>query len=159
MSPVRSFRIVYAFLTLNFVLPAISYIVAPGAALASMNRINAALGGAPDAFTDAGHVWHMLAVGNVMTLGFLCGLLWLDLRRFYPALPALAFLKGFSALYSLAIGAAHGLPAFYAVFVLDGTTTAAMIFFAVRAHRALGPEEPSRAASAAAPDGARALAH
>ena len=147
-SPVRTFRIVYAVLTLNFVLPAISYIVAPAAALASMNRINAALGGAPDAFADAGHVWHMLAVGNVMTLGFLCGLLWFDLRRFYPALPALAFLKGFSALYSLAIAAAHGLPAFYAVFVLDGTTTVAMVYFATRAHRAMGHAAAARTTGA-----------
>lgn len=130
-----AFRVVYAVLTLNFVIPAVSYVVEPAALLRSMDLINRMLGGGPfmDAAPPVG-VWHMLAVGNVMTLGFMCALLFHDLRRFYPALPALAFLKGFSSLYSLAIGIEHRLPVFLFVFVLDGVTTFAMIFFAVRAH-------------------------
>ena len=71
----RVFRWVYAFLTLNFVLPAISYIVEPDALVTSMDRINRVLGGGPYAPIESGQVWHMLAVGNVMRLGWMCGLL------------------------------------------------------------------------------------
>ncbi len=95
------------------------------------------LGGAPSDIADTGHVWHMLAVGNVMTLGFLCALLLADLVRFYPVLPGLAFLKGFSAVYSLCIAAAGGPIVFYAIALLEGVTTIAMVVFAVRSRRAL----------------------
>ncbi len=141
----RAFQLVYAFLTLNFVLPAISYIARPEMLIASMDRINRALGGGAYTPIESGQVWHMLGVGNVMTLGWMCALMLIDLRRFYPILPALAFLKGFSSLYALAIGVRHALPVFLFVFVLDGVTTAAMIFFAVRAHRLGPPTEGGRA--------------
>lgn len=134
---VWQFQLVYAVLVANFFIPSVSYIVAPQIAVAQLGRLNAQLGGGPLPAPESGHLWHMLAVGNVMTLAFLCALLLVDLRRFYAVLPGLAFLKGFSSLYSLAIGVANGIPAFLAVFVLDGVTTAAMVFFARRAHRAL----------------------
>ncbi len=130
-----AFRIVYAFLALNFLLPAASYVVAPEMAIETLDQVNRLLGGGAYPAAETGHLWHMLAVGNVATLGFLCALLCFDLPRFYPALPGLLFLKGFSALYALSIAIAHGLPAFAAVFVLDGTTTLAMWFFATRAMR------------------------
>jgi hypothetical protein len=134
---VRAFQIVYTILVLNFLIPAISYMVRPALVLANVDQINRVLGGGPYPLVESGQLWHMLAVGNVMTLAFLCALLLVDLRRFWPALPALAFLKGYSSLYSLWIAAAHHLPVFYAVFALDGVTTLAMVFFATRAHRAL----------------------
>jgi len=136
----RAFQIVYAILTLNFFFPAVSYLVDPKIAIGQIDRINRMLGGGPYPEIESGQVWHMLAVGNVMTLAFLCALLFLDLRRFYPSLPGLAFLKGFSSLYSLGIAIHHHLPVFYAVFVLDGVSVAAMIVFAVSAHRALERE-------------------
>ena len=71
-----------------------------------------------------------------------CALLFVNLRRFYPILPALVFLKAFSSLYSAWIGARTGTPAFLAIAVLDGTTTLAMIFFAVRAKRSLDGQPP-----------------
>jgi hypothetical protein len=142
MKPVRTFQIVYALLTLNFVVPALSYVVAPGLALDTLDRVNRMLGGGPYPFVESGQVWHMLAVGNVMTLGAMCALLLVDLRRFYPVLPALAFLKAFSALYAAWIGATLHAPAFLGIALLDGTTTVAMVFFAVRAHRALPPRSP-----------------
>jgi hypothetical protein len=129
-------RLVFALLALNFLVPAVSYIVDPATAEQTLATINQALGGAAMP-AESGHLWHMLAVGNVMTLGFLCALLLVDLERFWPALPGLCFLKGFSAFYSLALGLAHDMPGFLAVFVLDGTSTVAMWFFASRAHRAL----------------------
>ena len=139
---VRAFQVVYTILVLNFFIPAISYMVRPDLVLANVDQINRLLGGGPYPIVESGQLWHMLAVGNVMTLAFLCTLLLIDLRRFWPALPALAFLKGYSSLYSLWIAAAHRLPVFYAVFALDGITTLAMVFFATRAHRALTGGEP-----------------
>jgi hypothetical protein len=138
----RTFRIVYAIITLNFVLPAISYIVAPETAIGTLERVNRALGGGPYPFVESGSLWHMLAVGNVMTLGFMCALLFVDLRRFYPVLPALAFLKAFSAAYATWIGLSQACPAFLGIGALDGSTTVAMVFFAVRARRALGDAPP-----------------
>jgi hypothetical protein len=137
MKAYRQFRIVYALLALNFIVPAISYIAAPEMTVATLDQVNRALGGGPYPFVESGQVWHMLAVGNVMTLGFMCTLLFVDLRRFYPALPALAFLKAFSATYSAVIATRLAAPAFHAIAVLDGVTTLAMVFFAVRAHQAL----------------------
>lgn len=139
----RTFRIVYAAIALNFVLPAISYIVAPRAAIDTLDRVNRLLGGGAYPFVESGSLWHMLGVGNVMTLGFMCGLLFIDLRRFYPVLPALSFLKAFSAAYATWIGLSTACPAFVAIGVLDGSTTVAMIVFAVRAHRALDAMPPT----------------
>jgi len=141
----RIFRIVYAIITLNFVIPAISYMVAPDMAIATLERTNRALGGGAYPFAETGQLWHMLGTGNVMTLAFMCALLYADVRRFYPVLPALAFLKAFSAAYATWIGFTYACPAFLAIGVLDGTTTVAMVYFAVRAHRSLEDAPPPAA--------------
>jgi hypothetical protein len=141
-SAYRAFQIVYAILVLNFAIPAVSYMLAPDLVVGTLDRVNRALGGGAYPFVESGSLWHMLGVGNVMTLGFMCALLFVDLRRFYPVLPALAFLKAYSALYSGWIGVHQGCPAFVAIFVLDGTTTIAMVFFAQRALRALDDTPP-----------------
>lgn len=130
-----AFRAVYTILVLNFFLPAVSYVVAPGMTYQTLDQVNRILGGGPYSAVESGHLWHMLGVGNVFTLAFMCALILFDLRRFYPVLPALLFLKGFSAIYAVFIAAANGVPFFYAVFVLDGITCFAMWFFATRAHR------------------------
>jgi hypothetical protein len=138
-------RVVFAILAIQFIVPAISYLATPETALASLDAINRLLGGGAYVATESrGHVWHMLAVGNVMTLGFMCALLAIDLRRFFSVLPALVFLKGFSALSSLGLGLAGKPPLFFAVFVLDGSTTVAMIFFGLSARRALRRAEGER---------------
>lgn len=134
-------RWVFALLAAQFIAPAISYLAQPAVALGTLDTVNRLLGGgAYVAHESTGHVWHMLAVGNVMTLGFLCALLAIDLGRFGPALPGLVFLKGFSALFSLALGLNGAPPLFLAVFVLDGLTTVAMVVFGVRGLRALRRE-------------------
>ena len=131
-------RWVFAALAVQFFIPAFSYLIQPEIALQTMDKVGQMLGGAPySAVENRGHLWHMLAVGNVMTLGFACALLAFDLERFYGALPSLVFLKGFSALFSLGLRLSGAPPLFLAVFVLDGATTVAMLAFAVRAHRAV----------------------
>jgi len=134
----RAFQIVYAIIMLNFFIPACSYIVAPAMAIEQLDRVNRMLGGGAYPFHESGALWHMLGVGNVMTLAFMCGLLLLDVRRFFPVLPALAFLKAFSATYATMIGVTTpAAPAFLAIGVLDGSTTIAMIVFAVLGRQAL----------------------
>jgi len=133
---VRAFHVVYAILVVNFAIPAVSYIVAPSLAIDTMSQVNAALGGGVWPVSEETALWHMLAVGNVATLAFACFVLLVDVRRFFSVLPVLAFLKGFSALFSLAKAFAFAIPGFFAVFALDGVTTLAMIFFAVRARSA-----------------------
>ena len=135
MTKLRQFRIVYAFLAAQFIVPAISYIAMPQTTIATLDKVNRALGGGTYSVAEASSsIWHMLAVGNVMTLGFMCALMAWDLRRYYGMLPGLAFLKGFSAIYSLALGFTEHVPMFFGVFVLDGITAGAIVFFARRAH-------------------------
>lgn len=136
----KAFKVAYALLTLNFLLPAISYIAAPQLTYDTLDQVNRMLGGGPyPGVEGGGHLWHMLGTGNVFTLAFMCGLLWWDLKRYRAALPALLFLKGFSAVYALFIGAAHGIPFFFAVFALDGVSCGVMWFFATRALRGEAP--------------------
>ena len=136
-SEARQARWVFAILAAQFIVPAISYLVQPAVALQTLDTANRLLGGGPYAASEnTGHVWHMLAVGNVMTLGFMCALLAADSRRFGPILPSLVFLKGFSALFSLGLALAGYPPLFFAVFLLDGLTTGVMVLFGVRANRA-----------------------
>lgn len=135
----RVFQVAYLALALNFLIPAASYALRPAIALATLDRLNQALGGGP--IVEAGDVWHMLAVGNVMTLGVMCAMILLDLRRFYAVVPALAFLKGFSATYSLVLAPTRHVPVFYAVFLLDGLSTLVMIATATRAKRDLDRAE------------------
>lgn len=135
MSAVRQFRIVYVFLAAQFIVPAISYIASPAMTIATLDKVNRALGGGAYSIAEGNSsIWHMLAVGNVMTLGFMCGIMAWDLKRYYGMLPGLAFLKGFSAIYSLALGFTEHVPMFFAVFALDGITASAIVFFARRAH-------------------------
>lgn len=130
---VRAFQIVYTILVLNFFLPAVSYVAAPELTYGTLDQVNRLLGGGPYPAVESGHLWHMLGTGNVFTLALMCGLLLWDLKRFYPVLPALLFLKGFSALYALCIAIWNHVPFFYAVFALDGVSSLAMWFFATRA--------------------------
>lgn len=128
----RIFQATYLALALNFLIPSASYLIDPSIAIGQLTTLEAALGGRPLP-VETGHVWHMLAVGNVATLGVMCAMILSDLRRFHAAVPALVFLKGFSATYSLGIAAYQGLPVFYAIFALDGLSALAMAVTAERA--------------------------
>ena len=132
----RWFQLVFTALTLNFVLPAFSYSFAPDAAVAQFLQVNRALGGAPYPFDEAhSHLWRYLGAANVMTLGLCCLLLQLDLRRFYPVLVPLTFMKLYAATSWLAgFLFAPGVPVFLAAAVLDYATSFAFVFFAARAH-------------------------
>lgn len=135
MSAHRQFQLVYAFLTLNFLIPSVGYLLDPALAIAQFERIGTILGAGPYPYAagETGWVWRILAGGNVMTLSFMCALLLWDLRRFFPVLWPLVFMKGLATLLNLAVFAVTGYPAFLAIFVYDGLSAAAMVYFARRA--------------------------
>lgn len=135
----RDFQIVFTILTLNFTLPALTYTFDPHSAMEQFLRVNELLGGAPYTFPEAdGRVWRYLAAANVMTLGFMCFLLQFDLRRFFPVLVPLTFMKAYAATCWL-VGwlADRGAMFFLGAAVLDYGTSLAFVYFARRAHRDL----------------------
>lgn len=134
----RNFVIVYTLLALNFLIPAASYYIDAGTAIDSFYGIGERFGYKHSASEDS-YIWWVLGAGNVMTLGVMCTMLLVNLRRFYPVLPALVTLKGLSSLGFLVVYIAgpHN-PTFLAAALLDGVTVALMLWFAIRAHRSIG---------------------
>lgn len=135
---VRRFQLVFTFLTLNFLIPSVGYVLAPDAAMESFRRIGALLGAGAYSVAEQSIVWRTLGATNVATLGVMCLLLQLDVRRFYPVITPLVFMKGSTALLFLL----HYLfvlpyPAFLAVAFWDGLAVLLMVRFAPRAHAAL----------------------
>lgn len=142
----RDFQIVFSLLTLNFVVPAVTYSLAPQVAMDQFLAVNDLLGGDPYVFPETGsRVWRYLGAANVMTLGLMCLLLQLNLVRFFPVLVPLTFMKLYAATHWLGGWFADpGAMFFLAAAVLDYATSTAFVFFAVRARRALrdpGDEE------------------
>lgn len=135
----RDFQLVFALLTLNFTIPALSYTFTPEIALGNFEQINALLGGQDRPFPEVDHVlWRYLAAANVMTLGFMCALLMVNLKRFFPVLVPLVFMKMFAALSWCGVFLADtSRPVYGAAALLDLITSAAFVFFATRARRDL----------------------
>ncbi|MCK6549093.1 hypothetical protein L6R52_24835 [Myxococcota bacterium] len=132
----RDFQIAFTVLTLNFTLPALSYIFAPEIAAEQLSQINELLGGGPYTAPESeSRVWRYLGSANVMTLGLMCFLLQLDLRRYYATLFPLTFLKAFNATLFVGGFITTGAPMFLAVAIFDYVTSVAFVFFARRAHR------------------------
>lgn len=138
----RDFQVVYTALTLNFLLPSIVYALDPAGVIRQFERIGALFGGGEYTLStgEAGYVWRILAVGNVLSLAFMCALLQFDLRRFYAVRVPLVFMKSLAALGFLAVYLlAYRYPAFLVIFLYDSLTVLLMLYFAVRARRSLAP--------------------
>lgn len=131
-----AFQLVFGFLTIQFAIPAVSYVVAPEVAIGQLSQIGELLGSGSYLVPEAqSHVWRHLGAANVMTLALMCGLMQLNLRKWIVVLPVLMFLKGYNA--SLFLGdflfgsayAAFGVVAFW-----DFLNCWMFWFFARRAH-------------------------
>lgn len=134
----RNFQIVYAILTLNFLIPAVSYYVDSGAAMDNFYGIGEALGSHGRPATEDSYIWWILGAGNVATLGLMCLMMQVNLRYFFPILPALVTLKGLSSLGFLAVFSFGPYNwTFFAAFLLDGVTVAVMLYFAIGAKRSI----------------------
>lgn len=140
----RNFQIIFTLLTANFFFPAVSYLVAPSDAMRNFVRLGTALGAAHYNATPDNVVWRILAVGNVLTLALMCFLLQLNVKRFFPVIIPLVFMKSFSTLANLGafIGGPSHFPGFLAVFLWDGLAVFLFIYFAGRARASVvaGPE-------------------
>lgn len=135
----RDFQVVFTVLSLNFIIPAFSYTFAPDVAVGQFLEVNTLLGGDPYTFPEAhSRVWRYLGAANVMTLGLMCVLLQVNLRRFFAVLVPLTFMKAYAATCWL-VGwlLDPGARFFLAAAVLDYVTSAAFVFFACRARPAL----------------------
>jgi len=140
----RNFQVAYTLLTLNFIIPSITYLVDPAGTYQRFLGIGQMLGEAGYPSPEDSYFWRFLGVSNVFTLGVMCLLLQVDLRRFYPILPALVVLKAGTALQFLgnfAFGLHHR--AFLAIGLFDALTCVAFVYFARGAHRALIAELPA----------------
>jgi hypothetical protein len=139
VSEYRDFQVVFTILTVNFFVPAVVYLFAPDLAYGELDRLCSIFGWELMASAERGsEFWRFLGFSNVFTLGFMCLLLQLDLRRWHPVLLPLLVLKGASvvgAAWLFLFGSGH--PFFALAVGFDGVTMAAMIVFASRAHRAL----------------------
>ncbi|MBM4320219.1 MAG: hypothetical protein FJ125_09715 [Deltaproteobacteria bacterium] len=142
----RHFQLMYTVLTLNFTIPALIYTFSPQTAMDQFLQINTLLGGDPYTFPEAAsRVWRYLAAANVMTLGLSCLLLQLDLRRFFPVLLPLTFMKAYAAACWLAGWLfAPGYRFFLAAALLDAVTCWAFVWFATRARRAIEQVDPAQ---------------
>lgn len=135
----RNFQLVFTLLTLNFALPAVSYVVAPEIAAEQFSSINQLLGGGPYLAPESeSRVWRYLGAANVMTLGLMCLLMQLDLRRYFVILLPLTFLKAYNATLYAGGYLTTGQPAFLAVAVFDYLTSALFVVFSRRAYADIG---------------------
>ena len=135
----RNFQMVFTLLSLNFLIPAATYSFAPEVAIEQFLLVNKILGGEPYLFDEASsRVWRYLGAANVMTLGLMCVLLQLNLRTFFPVLVPLTFMKMYAAV-SWLVGWWYdpGARFFLAAAILDFVTSAAFVYFAGTARRAI----------------------
>ncbi|HAZ11536.1 MAG: hypothetical protein A2X86_18605 [Bdellovibrionales bacterium GWA2_49_15] len=136
-SAYRNFQLVFTLLSLNFIIPAFSYALAPQIVAGQFHQINQLMGGTPYTFPEEmSRMWRYLGAANVMTLGLMCFMLQLNLRKFKTILIPLCFLKGYNALlFLLGFFATPEYRVFLAIALLDFITTAAFIYFAGKAIR------------------------
>jgi hypothetical protein len=137
--PYRNFQIVFTILTLNFAIPTLSYIFAPLIAHEQFVELNTILGGELYVFPEFDSLfWRYLGAANVATLALMCFLLQWDLRKYFPVLVPLTFMKSLAATLWLSGYVQHPeWPGFLAAALLDYVSSAAFVFFATRAYRAL----------------------
>ena len=134
----RAFHFVYTILALNFFIPVFVYIFDPHSALTQFVSVGALLGTPAYIHSEDSVLWRVLAIANVTTLGFCCVLLQVNIRKWYPALVPLAFLKSMAALGFLIAFMAEPFRGYLAAFALDSTTVLLMVFFARGAYKKAG---------------------
>ncbi|RME56997.1 MAG: hypothetical protein D6795_00270 [Deltaproteobacteria bacterium] len=133
----RNMQIVLGLLAIHYFIPALIYFFAPQIAVDQFKRMGEIVG-ASYPFSEESHLWRVLAAGNVFTLGFLCLLMQLDIRRFYPVLPVFVVLKGFSSLgYLYVFLFTLRYPVFFGVFLWDGCNVLLVWHFARKAYHTL----------------------
>ena len=144
----RNMQIVFSLLTLNFLIPSLSYFFTPELAIQQFRALGAMLGGPEYPLTEESYLWRVLGAGNVFTLSFICLLLQLNVRRFPAAAPIFVVLKGFSALGFLYVYLVY-IPyrVFLATFLWDGLAVFLVLRFGSRAFRSVLASSPEQEAA------------
>src|SRR5579863_84234 len=94
----KAFHVVYTILALNFFIPVIFYAINPHGTIEQFTAMGTFLGSPVYPHSEDSVMWRVLAIANVTTLGFCCVLLQVDLKRWFPCLIPLVFLKSMAAL-------------------------------------------------------------
>lgn len=131
----KTFHIVYTILALNFLIPVITYAVNPSMMINQFVGISEFFGVTGYPHSEDSVLWRVLAIANVTTLGFLCVLLQLNLKKWYPCLVPLVFLKGMASFGFLVAYIVEPFPSYLAASLFDALTVGLMWFFATRAYR------------------------
>ena len=132
--PYLWFQVVYTCLTLNFLIPAVSYFFKPEIAVNTFALLGKPFG-KEYACPEDSKVWRVLGAGNVLTLGFMCLLLQLNIRFWFPVIVPLVFMKSAASIgYLFQWLFRDRFPGFFFVFCLDGLAVFLMLFFGIRAH-------------------------
>jgi len=143
----RNAFIAFFLLGWHFVIPSMGYLFDPhGSIVESFNTVNRITGQANPLIEDT-IVLRILGAGNVFTLGFMCFMLGVNPKRFYPVLVPLCVMKAYASLSFLAafiIGAGGVHHAVYlGTFIWDGANVLMFLYFAGRARRSLlAPDAP-----------------
>ncbi len=132
------FQVVFTYLSAQFVVGGLTYLVAPEAAHRGLEDLARRLGAADEValVVHESLVWRTLAGTNVLTLGAMCLLLQLDVKRFFPVLYPLVFMKGATAIAFLVTGVRLDLRVLVAAGLYDAFNVLLMLIFAPAARRA-----------------------
>lgn len=137
----RDFQLVYGGLGLHFFFPALGYLLSPETAMASFTKLGTLLGAGAYPFTEQSMLWRVLAGTNVLTLAFLCFFIQADVRRHWPALYPLVFMKGTTAAGFFIAFVTTRYPAFLAAAFWDGLNCGFFVHFARGARDAAVADE------------------
>ncbi|MBI5211129.1 MAG: hypothetical protein HY927_14250 [Elusimicrobia bacterium] len=138
----RDFQLVFTALAFHFVIPGLGYLLYPDMTVESFLWLNQALGGAEYLIPENSLLWRVLAGANVLTLGFLCFFLQADIKRHWPAMYPLLFMKGVTALSFLVVWLfKSGCPAFLAIAAWDALNCMAFVYFGFTARQAAEQDE------------------
>jgi hypothetical protein len=138
----RNMQIVFSLLSLHFLIPAISYFFTPDLALNQFQQIGQLLGGGHYPVSEDSIIWRVLASGNVFTLGWMCLLLQLNIKRFHNIVPVFAVLKGWSSLGYLYVYLFQlRYPAFLAVTIWDAINVFLVIHYGRKVYRSLADDK------------------
>ena len=137
--PYRDMQIVFALLTLNFIIPSLGYFFAPKLALEQFLEIGRVVGAGDYGISEQSNLWRVLAAGNVFTLGILTFWMGRNIRTWPTLGPAFFVLKGFSSLgYLYVYFVVQHYFTWVIVFFWDGLAGWAVWWFGRRALRDIG---------------------
>lgn len=133
----RNFQIVYSLLAAQSLALAAGFLWAPDFIVDGFVRLGSWMGGEYYPLYERSYLWRMLAAAQVMTPGFICLFLQLDVKRHWAALYPLIFMRVITAAAYLAVFAAVlTFPAFFVVAVWDIAACFILIYFARAGRRA-----------------------